>query len=141
MVRNDPGAFSGGGHNNGGGVGAASLFRFEKRHYRVLETLALPGAEDAPVRQAHGFFLEPRQVAALLCLIRVAPRGVTPVFHLSCFCPPSRGVFSFVFAPGRGVLLLPLDSTSLDRRAICAATRRGIPFAAVALTPRPLMEF
>lgn len=36
-----------GGDEEGGGGG---LFRFEKSHYRVLEALALPGAEDAPVR-------------------------------------------------------------------------------------------
>ena len=88
MVRNDPCAFSGGVHKNGGGVGAASLFRFEKRHYRVLETLALPGAEDAPVRQAHGFFLEPRPVATLLRLIRVAPVGLPPCFICPVFVPP-----------------------------------------------------
>lgn len=35
------------GEEGGGGI---DMFRFEKRHYRLLETLALPGVEDAPVR-------------------------------------------------------------------------------------------
>lgn len=62
-VRNDAGALSGrrdgdgdddeSGCGGGGGRRATPLFRFEKRHYRVLETLALPGAEDAPVRCTH----------------------------------------------------------------------------------------
>lgn len=59
MVRDDVGVLGGDGDNGwgggggGGGVdgGTTPLFRFEKRHYRVLETLALPGAEDAPVRR------------------------------------------------------------------------------------------
>lgn len=31
--------------------GGATKFRFQARHYRILETLALPGVEDAPVRE------------------------------------------------------------------------------------------
>ena len=38
------------GDGDDGDDGPPKLFRYEKRHYRVLETLALPGAEDAPVR-------------------------------------------------------------------------------------------
>lgn len=32
------------------GPGVPTKLRFQARHYRILETLALPGAEDAPVR-------------------------------------------------------------------------------------------
>lgn len=59
--------------SDGGGQGeTAKVFRFEKRHYRVLETLALPGVEDAPVRYMRiGFTCFIYTVGASCCVDRL----------------------------------------------------------------------
>lgn len=101
MVRNDVGALSGdgnscgGGGGGGGGEGGAALFRFEERHYRVLETLALPGAEDAPVRQTQDSFVE-RVQAYWTCAVTSAPAcwPSACLSYLSWGCCPSFSFYS-----------------------------------------------